>query len=187
MIGGRRRPHPHERHLGLVGERDDGERHRRVDAAEEGRDLLLEDELAGRDDALRRARLVVAADELDHASAEDAAGRIDLVHRDGEAAGDRLAGLRRRPRQGGHEAELDGVGRLRCLDREEGGGGRGDGEAPAEPRRVTMIPISHDFFSLSSAGRWVPAARSALSARPHPKSSRPTAGALSLQSRTSIP
>ena len=107
-----RRPIAHERHLRLIGQRHDGQRHRRIDAAEEGRNLLLEDQFARRDDSLRWARFVVAADEFDLAAAENAARRVDLVHCDREPTCDRLAGLRGRTRQRRDQSELNRFGSL---------------------------------------------------------------------------
>ena len=67
VAGDRRagRPDAHERHLGLVGERHDRERDRRVEAAEQGRDLLALHQFARGDHALGRIALVVAHEQLD--------------------------------------------------------------------------------------------------------------------------
>ncbi len=103
-------PAAHTRHvtdLLLVDERHDGQRDRRVDAAEHGGDLFLGDQLARGDHAFGRIGFVVALDQLELASAEQAAFGVDLVDGDGEAARDRLTRLRRRARQGRDVADLD--------------------------------------------------------------------------------
>ena len=101
------RPRPHERHLRLVHDRHDRERHRRVEPAEEHRHLLLEDQLARGRDAFRRRGLVVAAHELELAALEHTALGVQLVDRDGEPARDGLAGAGRLAGERGDQADLD--------------------------------------------------------------------------------
>jgi hypothetical protein len=73
----------------LVDDRQGRQRHRRVDAAEQGDDFLLGDQLACRDHALGRHGFIVALDELELAAAEETALGIDLVDGEGEPARDR--------------------------------------------------------------------------------------------------
>ena len=88
VAGDRRagRPDAHERHLALVGERHDRHRHRRVEAAEQRRDLFALHQFARRDHALGRIALVVAHEQLD-LLAEQAALGVDLVDRDARGRG----------------------------------------------------------------------------------------------------
>src|SRR6185503_11562964 len=116
-------PRIHERQLVLVRDRHDGERDRRIEAADQHRDLLLEIELARGDHALGGDRLVVAAQQLELVGLvtdPQAALRVDLVDRDLQAARDGLARARRLARKRGDQADLDGLlrpGGRRCEQR----------------------------------------------------------------------
>ena len=116
-VGGGR-PHAHERNTGRVHQRHDRLRDRAVDAAEQDDAALLVDQFACRGLALAGVRLVVATDQLDHAPAEHAAARIDLVDRDGEAAGDAFARFRGLAGQRRDQPDLDGIGGARDAARE---------------------------------------------------------------------
>ena len=102
------RPHAHIDALLLVEHRHDGKRHRRIDAAEDRRDIFGR-KFARRDQSLRRARLVVALHQFEHAPAKEAAFGVDLLDRKRQPAGDRLARLRRRAGQSRHLPDLDRI------------------------------------------------------------------------------
>ena len=105
-------PHAHVDALLLVEQRHHGQRHRRVDAAEDCRHVGG-DKLARGDQTLGRVRLVIALHHFQHAAAKEPALGVDLVDREGQPARNRLAGLRRSARERRHVADLDRVGGMR--------------------------------------------------------------------------
>ncbi len=128
-------PDADERHFFLVRDGHDRERHRRVETAEESRDLFLEDQFARSDQALGRVGFVVALDELELAAAEQAALGVDLVDCDLQAAGHGFARLRRRARERRDLADLDRIGgETRGCKKERGGDG-----GPPRPTGITSV------------------------------------------------
>ena len=77
---GARRPHAHIDALFLVEHRHHRQRHRRIDAAEDRRDVFG-DKFARGDQSLGRARFIVALHQFEHAPAKETALGVDLVDR----------------------------------------------------------------------------------------------------------
>ena len=146
---GARGPHAHVDALLLVEQRHHGQRHRRVDAAED-RHHVGRDEFARGDQALGRVRLVVALHQFEHAAAKEPAFGVDLVDRERQAARDRFTGLRRGARERRHMADLDRVGGMRRRRREYRQR-RADRERPGQPGALPL-PASAHCFLLSPGG-----------------------------------
>ena len=125
------RPGTDEGHFLLVDDGHDGHRDRRIEATEEHRHLVLEDQFTSGHHPLGRIALVIAAHQFQLAPTEQAALGIDLVDGDAHAARERLAGLGRLAGQRGDQTDLDGLGRHGQGGQRGGQGGGSDGDEGA--------------------------------------------------------